>query len=323
MLVFFLNFYRTRLARPSFFFSIGESVYRLRCKLQGIYPPIDFNRIKLSNRLKDGSHFSDESPNYELKLIIVATNKDFDVLGSTLTRTLESLSNFKNVIVNLVVPRLQVEEAKKIVFGNQVEISVVDEESILDRNFLAELTKTFGRRDTWVYQQSLKLAAVSQSDGEYVMILDADTVLLRKRPWVTASGAQLLCVSDEFNEDYYLFLSQLGAFSKAPDFTFVTHHMLFQTRLVRQMLNELGISNFSDLLDSMIRNADLKAFSPLCIDYELYGQWLSMNNESNFCLVKWSNLGISKGNLELILNSRIRMSILKLLFNSLSFHSWS
>jgi hypothetical protein len=323
VLAFFLGFYRIKFFKPASLFKLGACIVRLKFFLQQRRQLVDFQRFQLANILSSKDYVLDLSDQYKLHLIIVATSKDFDVLKKTFHLSMDSLSNFKNVSVELIIPPADIKLAQSLDILKDYNVKIVDENLVLNGKYFESLTRIFGTRNTWVYQQALKLNAIANSDSDFSMILDADTILLNKRAWVTENGVHLLTPSDEFNFDYYDFLNKLGVGGTAPMYTFVSHHMLYNPKLVRAMLSELNFSHRERQIQAMEAFARPNAFSPICIDYELYGQWMMSEREQHYYLAKWSNIGITKKNFEKTLGSKFRMAVLGRAYHSMSFHSWS
>jgi hypothetical protein len=133
----------------------------------------------------------------------------------------------------------------------------------------------------------------------------------------------MLTPSDEYVMEYYNFLKCIRVGELYPEFTFVSHHMFYDVRLVKKMLAELSLTLPAKQLSVIEQYSNKSAPSPLCIDYELYGQWISSYKFDQVVLLKWSNIGISKQYLDFFANSRIIRWMLSKLYNSVSFHSWS
>lgn len=58
-------------------------------------------------------------------------------------------------------------------------------------------------------QQLVKIAFVLQSETPEVLIIEADTMLLKPRNWPTSSGDQVLAPTVEWHQDYYDFLQKV------------------------------------------------------------------------------------------------------------------
>jgi hypothetical protein len=162
---------------------------------------------------------------------------------------------------------------------------------------------------------------VLDSDLDGVFVVDADTILIDKRDWISEEGHQILTPSDEFNPSYYEFLSSVGISSMNPEFTFVSHHMLMQPWILREAFAAAGWSHPTDLLRSIISHKYLNEESPFSIDYEFYAQYLISAHPELVTLQKWSNLGVSR---QTLLESQIQLITTKYSnqFSSISFHSY-
>lgn len=323
MLAFILNIYRIKFIKPGITFQLIISLLKVYYWINGKTNSIDFNRFIRANNLPNYIRFEKSMEKVNIELIIVASRKDFDVINKTLDVTLDKLSNFNSIDISIIVPRADLELAKNISLRSDHNVSIVDEYQILGVDFLNSLKKIFPLRGTWVYQQALKLNALSKSGSNYAMILDADTVILNSRTWLFSDEKLMLTPSDEYNLEYYNFLKCIRVGELHPEFTFVSHHMFYDVNLVKKMLAELSLTLPTEQLSVIERYSNESAPSPLCIDYELYGQWISSYKFKHVIFLKWSNIGISRQYLKLFANSRIIRWIFSKLYNSVSFHSWS
>jgi hypothetical protein len=258
-----------------------------------------------------------------IELVVVSTSKDFDIIYNSVTYALKALSDYRSGGVRIVVPSRDVEECRNLFQSMSHQVSIVDENSLVSRKQFNLLTRSFGKRDTWVLQQLLKVQAVLVSNSDAVLILDSDTVLLRKRNWFDIQGRQILMPTSEFNSPYYNFLNKLDISSVIPKFTFISHHMIMQPKILLQILEGVGLSNLDDLIEYCSSNSDLAVQSPICIEYELYGQSLFNQKNESFFIAQWSNATIPKKYSRAILNSFLVRYLLSKTYNSISFHSWS
>jgi hypothetical protein len=323
MLALILNLYRIKFIKPGVTFQLIISLLKVYYQISRKKNGIDFNRFIRANKLPNSIRFEQSMEKLSIELIIVSSRKDFDVISKTLKVTLSKLSNFNSINISIIVPRADLELAKDISLKFNHKVSIVDEYQILDSDFLNSLKSIFSSRATWVYQQALKLNALSRSEENYAMILDADTVILNSRTWLFSDKKLVLTPSDEYNMEYYNFLKCISVGELHPEFTFVSHHMFYDVKLVKKMLEELSLTLPAKQLSVIKQYSNKSAPSPLCIDYELYGQWISSYKFEQVVLLKWSNIGISKQHLDFFANSRIIRWMFSKLYNSVSFHSWS
>lgn len=258
-----------------------------------------------------------------IELVFVSTRKDFDILVNSLSFAVKALSQYQISQIRIIVPANDFNDCAQLFLDSALPIRVIDETTLVSNLQFQLLTKTFSNRNTWVLQQLLKVQAVRTSKSESVLILDSDTILLRPRPWFDNTGKQILMPSYEFNPYYYDFLHTLGLSNRIPEHTFISHHMLMQPDIFNRILREIHLENFEDFINYCCTKADISVQSPLCIEYELYGQYLNNNLPESRFLSRWSNITVSKRFAPMILRSKLILRVLTFFYNSVSFHSWS
>ena len=174
----------------------------------------------------------------------------------------------------------------------------VDEESILSpaiNEFLDSLQEQFHTKN-WFYQQALKWKAVLMSSANAVLVVDADTILLRER--IFFDGEQQLLMSvHEFNQPYEdHFISILGSKSEpALACSFVAHHQLMIPQRVREMFQEIDQQEDTALLSWFRAGADTGQSS--VSEYHTYGRWLIDRYPEQVCLARWGNLPLPRSKL--------------------------
>jgi hypothetical protein len=170
--------------------------------------------------------------------------------------------------------------------------TVVDETLLLAPDVRELVMARFPTRRNWVVQQLVKVAFVLQSEAPGVLILDADTMLLKPRTWLTPRGAQVLTPTIEWHQDYYNFLRTVWPTSwPAPRYSFVPHHMLMQPEVLRSVMTQIGLEGLHDLAEALGCEADYPNQSMFCIEYELYAQGMLATHPEDVALAKWSNIG--------------------------------
>ncbi len=315
-------FFSSKLPRPKWLFKTLLTLLTLINRLRGKSLQFDASRFERASWVR-GGRTKVGSVDKSIELVVVSTAKDFDILYQSVTFALKAKSHYRSGGVRIIVPSRDVEECKLLFHSYSEDVMVIDEASVISTAQFALLTASFGARDTWVLQQLLKVEAVVSSKSDAVLILDSDTVLLRRRAWFDGNGRQILMPSSEYNPPYYEFLNKLIMSPVIPEYSFVTHHMIMQPALLRQILTQIGLGDLDKLIEYCRKNSDLSVQSPLCIEYELYGQSLFYGKPDKFFISPWANATIPKKYSSLILKSQILKFILSKSFNSISFHSWS
>ena len=172
---------------------------------------------------------------------------------------------------------------------------LIDENDLLGAAVVASIGKRFPSRRNWVLQQVVKVACVTSSQAPGVLILDADTILLRQRTWLTSDGRQVLTPTIEWHQPYYDFLGRLSNEQwKAPEYSFVPHHMLMQPELMARILVTLEITGLDGLVSALGDESRYQAESSFCSEYELYAQGLLNLSPASVALAKWSNRNVSR-----------------------------
>ena len=229
-----------------------------------------------------------------LNLLFVSTNKDFKMLPLSIEGGFYSTTNFRQVFATVIVPDDQVAECRSILSEllKKYPIEILPESSIVPHKYLDDLKIKFGWRFGWVLQQILKTKFSIDSEHDFVLIIDSDTVLLRKRNWVLENGKQLLTPSWEYNPSYYRFLNTQGLFPLHPKYTFVSHHMLTQPNLFKKATQMLGWNNLDNMVKTLVEYDSDGELSPFCIEYELYGQYMYLFESESCFLEKWGNTSV-------------------------------
>lgn len=213
-----------------------------------------------------------------IDVIIPCHSKDMAMMELVLAGVQSSSRNPINE-VRLFAPAAMVSDLRSLCPAAVVE----SDDDILGEQ-LVNLVKTIVPRDRrgWIVQQLIKVAAAMASKCEGSMVLDADTVLLRERTWLTKGGVQLLNVSADYHFPYVAQAERMwGAKAKYTGLSFVTHHQLMQNDILRIMFGDArdGLANWLKMVDS----------TNSLSEYYCYGTWVMRNARSRVRLAQWEN----------------------------------
>lgn len=252
-------------------FKIFENLFDFKKGEIGITDLIrQFNAIALSTSNKFvGSNL----PNIEL--LCVAAGKDLELLPFSINQAVTQSGN-PILKITIITPFRDIESLEEILKSSRfpVPYEIINEDLVIRENLRNRLQFAFGQRYGWVLQQLLAVSYILESKFKGVLLIDADTILLRKMDWLAENSKQILMVSTEFHKPYYELLSKIIATPKTPPSTFVTHHMLFQPHVLQEIFSVNKLRGINDLVDAILKHADMKIQSPLCIEFELYAQGL-------------------------------------------------
>lgn len=101
---------------------------------------------------------------------------------------------------------------------------------------LAKLSQGHG----WYFQQLLKYQfAFRQTEDDYYLIWDADTVPLRPMEFFDAEGRMLITKAREFHAPYFQTYEKILGRPAQREFSFIAQHLLVQKSILRAMLEEI------------------------------------------------------------------------------------
>jgi len=255
-----------------------------------------------------------------IELLIVSHSKDFVTLPTCIKAAVASSLNTVSDIV-VVVPDLDVQACQDLLILHDLQAKVVAETSLLPEALVGDLKSSFGgARHGWILQQLLAVSHCLRSESKGVLLVDADTILTHPRSWINSSGVQPLLVSSEYTPDYYAFLEEIGVGSNPPKHTFVTHHMLFQPEVFRELLGGLSVDGFLGELGRQITDSRDRGRAAFCVEFELYAQHLLKAHPSRYQLVKFANRPVygefAAG--QMVREAQNRQGV----FSSVSFHAY-
>jgi len=283
---------------------------------------LSLKRFFKSNRIIPDNTNANSDNLESFEILFVSTLKDFPLLPYALKSALETTSNFSIPRVTILTPDKYVDSLRDLL--QDYDVSIQAESIYFDERTLRELKRTFQDRFGWVLQQLLKLKFVLQSESSGVLIIDSDTIILEPRYWLRKDGLQLLTPTWEYHAPYYRFLESVGIGGLNPEYTFVSHHMLMQPKMLEELFQYVGWNNVEDLTKLICSLPNIGEQSPFSLDYELYAQYLYQFHPDKILLGKWSNNAVAlpsnKNDRKVKIEEKIENSRNK--FASLSFHSY-
>ncbi len=318
----FINYYsqtNQKLRLVDALIPLGISLIRLR--LRTTLYLIRFIQIsKIKEDISDNAVYS--SP---IELLVVCGPKDSSILPLCIGSVLQFSSNPISKII--VVTRAQdVELVENQVKGTNTfekdDISIISEDDLIPFNLRSRLREKFEKRYGWILQQLIKVKYTSESQSMAVLVIDADTVLLQPLRGIDTRGNQHFSYSPEMHNSYMEFLKYIKVPTKRPRFSTVTHHMIIQPAIMRELLVEVGTEDLNKLVEKLLEFSSDTNGSPISIDYEMYGQFFKSRYSEKINYHMFSNLSVRRTpevfqEVEEILKGKVISS-----FRSFSFHGY-
>jgi hypothetical protein len=273
----------------------------------------DFARIYEASRLRtDLIEEHDNLP--EIEIFIACIEKDFELLPHILKSAIQSSANRVRRITVATTADLVNSE---ISIGS-ISVEFIDENSLIDEESRSNIKYRFGDRYGWVLQQLLTLTFVLRSSSRGILVLNADTFLLRRQVWLDNNGVQPLMCSYEYNKPYYEFLSLFNFPVQSIKCSHITHHMLMQPDKLRIIYDKHISMSIAEFISFIIRNAS-EHNSPVCVEFELYAYGMFSLYPKLIQKRKFANTSMPR--LALTSNSFESLDI-QMNYNSISMHDY-
>lgn len=216
----------------------------------------------------------------EIDVLICCTEKDAKNLV-TVVSCLKKYSTNPIRTINIISPT----QLLTLKNGSAIEGCAywLDSE-IISNDFQEEIRKYVPpKRFNWVLQQALKVSFTLKHAIIPILILDADTCLLKPHTFVDLSNSQLLNISYEFHKPYNTHSNKFFNIQNK-NLSYVTHFQLWKPSVIHSMFPVEGHS-----LLSWIASGDFHQESPVS-EFHSYGSWILTNNPSEVRIASWRNI---------------------------------
>ena len=177
--------------------------------------------------------------------------------------------------INIVAPL----ENKIISICKSLNVNFIDENHVLkiDKKSIKYSLNGYDRSN-WLYQQLLKLSFSEFTSHENYLVVDADTIFIKKQKF-EHNGKLLLQISDEFHKPYFEVYSKLTNRPPVSLLSSVAHSMLFNNKILNSLKNEISKQCDKPWIDAILEKTDKNDLSGFS-EYETYGLWAIDNFET-------------------------------------------
>ncbi len=230
-----------------------------------------------------------------IELLICSTRKDFAYLENVVNNALKYSRN-EISSVTIIVPAGDMMECRVVLSKISKSISVLNEDLLLPSELRGKLKALFPTRYGWVLQQLLILNYVLNSNSKGVLQIDSDTILTSYVTWIDKDLRQILYPTAHYHTPYYKTLNLLMPNLCNGKMAFVSHHMLFQPSICREIFQILKVKNVTDLFEKVIEITETDNDSPFCLEYELYAQFIFKFYNHKVVLSRFCNYSFSVSN---------------------------
>ena len=163
-------------------------------------------------------------------------------------------------------------------------------------NFIQSESSRIG----WIYQQLLKLYASFVIPGlsSNVLILDADTIFIKKTHFMNKNGTPFFVTGDEYHLPYFEHMKRVLPWMQRvdPRHSGIVHHMLFQRSILSDFFFQVETTHKLPLWKALSRCIDIEQANGSCLsEYEMYFNFCMINtNQFAIRQLKWANISSLK-----------------------------
>jgi hypothetical protein len=259
----------------------------------------------------------------EIEVIFVSKLEDIQILGLAVNSVVKNSINPISRVV-IAVPANQCMSTSEYFFNsvNNKLVEVISENELVPQAAIELIKQKSPERFGWILQQILVASFILSTKSENVLIVDSDTLIIRPQVWIDKFKRQILMPTFELHLPYYKFFQHFSTKYPTPKMSFVSHHMLVQTPIFREVYQIFG-GDVYKAVEQAFAFADLRDNSPFDLKYEIYAQYLINNYKNQVSFVKWANLSCSRRELATLIEGKSTADGYARLYNSLSLHHWN
>lgn len=202
-----------------------------------------------------------------IDVLIPVAGVDWDVLRVTIDGVRRNLAHPVGTI--WIVTSLG---SKAAAVADELGCEVVDEQAVLpirreDIDYRAGAVDRSG----WLFQQLLKLSADTISSADHVLVIDADTVMIRPQSF-TSGDKVVLFHSGEYHPPYFEAYRAVTGLAPATRLSCTTHHMVLRRESLQGLKSLMALHRsvpwWQAVLDTCIYDS-ASGFA----EYEVYGNY--------------------------------------------------
>jgi hypothetical protein len=226
-----------------------------------------------------------------LEIYIFTAEKDLELLELSIHGAIQSCLN-RIESITVVAPSIIESNVDEIVqkFDKELNLNFLSDEQLLARFGLEDFE--FVR--TNIQMEILKVLATLHSKSEAVLLIDGDTVILRKMNWIT-SQKQVVLVAQEYTPEYVSFDKKYLNLKKLSGLGFVTHHQVIRkSHVLELILEKNGLINFVNSFQSAASDFYSLSGFDFPSEWQLFGDFLLSRHPDKAVLAPFKNLGLSR-----------------------------
>lgn len=154
-----------------------------------------------------------------------------------------------------------------------------------------------------IKMEIVKVLAGLTATEPCVLLIDGDTVLLRKRNWAT-TNQYLLMVAQEYSSTHINYDKLVIHNYEQQGLGFVTHHQLIKREVLKKLVESFGgVQVMADSFNNAASKYYYRGEQIFPSEWQLIGDFQYGTEHQNVVLANFSNLGMSRNKLDWMFDS--------------------
>jgi hypothetical protein len=233
-------------------------------------------------------------PNHEetKSIFLLTTSKDLDVLQFSLASVMKNIAR-EGSAVTIVAPDTCGPLIRNLIreLSFPYPIRLKSDESILEEFGLDRSRFPTGHS----LMQIIKFLCVLSSEDSHSIVLDGDTIFLRRRVWATRNRI-VLVVPPEYQSSHVHFVERNFQQISHSKLGFTTQAQVMKKDWVQEMVEAVGgleslVSTFTEAMTKFLTREDLQTFP---CEWQFLGDWLLTHKKDSIELSSYLNISRSR-----------------------------
>jgi hypothetical protein len=230
-----------------------------------------------------------------LEVFVFTSAKDLSILPFSIVGASESHEGSISKIT-VVAPdseRVEIESVINKLKLDSIGLYYLSDEALLSDSGISSIEFVRGN----IKMEIVKVLAGLTAKETYALLIDGDTVLLRKRNWATKSH-YLLMVAQEYSTTHINYDKMAIHTYEQQGLGFVTHHQLIKREVLQKLVQSFGgVQAMADSFNTAASKYYLHGAQIFPSEWQLIGDFQYSVEHQHVVLANFSNLGMSRDKL--------------------------
>lgn len=202
-------------------------------------------------------------------IFIPIHSKDFKKIDFLISSIERNISGYDKIFIVSNETLIKDFSNKNIILLNEKEVLNVDLSRITHRN-------------TWIYQQMLKL--LQNKTKDWYLTIDSDCFINKKIDVISEDGRPNFIINQipDHGKSYFKYSKKYFDLDKVFEFSFISELMLFNRKIILEMFKKINLNSTQDIINFFYNTTTEDEHLS---EFELYGNYV-MKNYPNMYQIK-------------------------------------